>query len=368
MRTAIVTLANIAEPTVRQLQTALPEARVYGRVNRVRHCDEAFELASVLLPQLYREGVRIVGVCSSGILMRCLGPALADKHREPPVLAVASDGSSVVPLIGGHRGANALARDLASALGGHAAITTAADVTLGVALDEPRAGYRLATPEHYPNAVSRLLAGEPLRHDSDAPPVVGEGGDSLPRGDGTLGITVTSEALPSERGELHYAPLDHVLGVGCERGCSAEELRTLALDTLAAHGISRHAIAAVTSLDLKSDEPAVHALAAELGVPARFFSREALAAEAPRLANPSAIVAAEVGVPGVAEAAALAAVGPAGRLVVEKCKSARATCAVATRQSGVFESVEFGRSRGTLHLIGTGPGQPDWRLPAVEQV
>ncbi|MEM9601777.1 MAG: precorrin-3B C(17)-methyltransferase, partial [Pseudomonadota bacterium] len=103
-------------------------------------------------------------------------------------------------------------------------------------------------------------------------------------------------------------------------------------------------------------------------VPARFFSREALAAEAPRLANPSAIVAAEVGVPGVAEAAALAAVGPAGRLVVEKCKSARATCAVSTRQSGVFESVEFGRSRGTLHLIGTGPGQPDWRLPAVEQV
>ncbi|MEM6986277.1 MAG: cobalamin biosynthesis protein, partial [Pseudomonadota bacterium] len=368
MRTAIVTLANVAEPVVRRLQAALPDARVYGRVNRVQHCDEHFELASLLLPQLYRAGVRIVAVCSSGIVMRCLGPILADKHLEPPVLAVASNGSSVVPLIGGHRGANALARDLAVALDAHAAVTTAADVTLGVALDEPLPGYCLVTPEHYPNAVSRLLAGATLRHDSDLPPVVGDAGATLPRDGGEIGITVSADDLPSQRGELHYTPLKHVLGVGCERGCSASELQALVTRSLAEQGISSASIAAVVSLDLKSDEPAVQALAEALKVPARFFDREALAAQADRLANPSEIVRAEVGVPGVAEAAALAAVGDDGVLVMEKRKSARATCALAARREGVFESVSFGRARGAVHLIGTGPGQIDWRLPAVEQV
>ena len=47
-------------------------------------------------------------------------------------------------LASGHRGANRLARDIARALGGAAAVTTAGDVALGVALDEPPAGWRLA--------------------------------------------------------------------------------------------------------------------------------------------------------------------------------------------------------------------------------
>jgi len=315
LRTAIVTLANLAEPVVRQIKALLPEARVYGRAGRVDWCDEHFDLASVLLPALYREGVAIVAVCSSGIVVRCLGPVLADKHLEPPVVAVSSDGASVVPLIGGHRGANRLAREIGAHLGAHAAITTAADVTLGVALDEPLPGYRLATPEHYPNAVSRLLAGEALRDGSDAPPVVGVGVDALPTGGNDLSIAVSDRALPSRRGTLHYAPKNHVVGVGCERGCGASELLALVTESLEAANISPASVAAVVSLDLKADEPAVLALADSLAVPARFFDRDALAAEADRLANP-----------------------------------------------------DVGRARGTLHLIGTGPGQADWRLPAVDRV
>ena len=53
----------------------------------------------------------------------------------------------VVPLLGGHRGANRLARQIAEALEGKAAVTTAGDVALGVALDEPPAGWRLVNSE-----------------------------------------------------------------------------------------------------------------------------------------------------------------------------------------------------------------------------
>ena len=101
-------------------------------------------------------------MCASGILIRALAPLLASKEAEPPVVALAEDGSVAVPLLGGHHGANALARALAEALGGTAAITTAGDLRLGFALDEPPPGWRIANPERVKPVAAALLAGEPV--------------------------------------------------------------------------------------------------------------------------------------------------------------------------------------------------------------
>jgi cobalt-precorrin 5A hydrolase/precorrin-3B C17-methyltransferase len=134
---------------------------------------------------------------------------------------------------------------------------------------------------------------------------------------------------------------------------------------LAKAGLSPLAVAAVFSIDVKADEAAVLTLAESLGVPARFFDPATLEAETPRLATPSDLVFREVGCHGVAEGAALAAAGPGGTLVVAKTKSARATCAVA-RAPAVLDAAVTGRGRGTLAVIGTGPGDAVWRTPEVE--
>lgn len=123
------------------------------------------------------------------------------------------------------------------------------------------------------------------------------------------------------------------LGVGADSGISTAELALLVHDTLETHGISPLEIACIASLDSKRDEPAFHDLARSLGVPVRFFDVPTLNAEAPRLRTPSPRVEALIGVPGIAEAAALAAAGPGSVLVVPKTKSTRATCAIA-RQAG----------------------------------
>ncbi len=104
----------------------------------------------------------------------------------------------------------------------------------------------------------------------------------------------------------------------------------------------------------------MHRLAEHLGVPARFFTAEALLAETPRLRNPSERVFRETGCWGVAEGAALAAVGAAGRLVVEKRASRSATCAVA-RAAAALDPAALGRGQGRLFIIGIGPGEPAWR-------
>jgi cobalt-precorrin 5A hydrolase / precorrin-3B C17-methyltransferase len=317
------------------------------------------------LRALFAEGRPIVGICAAGILIRALAPALSDKRAEPPVVAVAEDGSSAVPLLGGHRGANQLARDIAALLGGHAAVTTAGDLALGVALDAPPAGWRLANPDDAPAIMAALVGGAPARLEGQAAWLR----DSLIRfdDDAAIRLIATIGRADGDRQTLVYHPQRLALGVGCERGAEAAELAAIAEATLAEGGLAAGAVACVVSLDLKADEPAVLELAGRLGVPARFFPAERLEEETPRLASPSDAVFREVGCHGVAEAAALAAAGPDGRLVVAKRKSARATCAVAVAPAPI-DPAAVGRGRGRLAIVGIGPGGPGWLTPEARRL
>jgi cobalt-precorrin 5A hydrolase/precorrin-3B C17-methyltransferase len=98
-----------------------------------------------------------------------------------------------------------------------------------------------------------------------------------------------------------------------------------------------------------------------------------LEALTPKLKNPSEIVFQEVGCHGVAEGAALAAVGDSGILLVPKVKSSgmsgagRATCAIA-ESAEYLDPQMIGRAQGTLFIVGTGPGTPQWRLPESEKM
>lgn len=121
----------------------------------------------------------------------------------------------------------------------------------------------------------------------------------------------------------------HVLGLGCERGTPDAEVMALAVEALKAAGIGGAELAAVASIDSRRNEAAILAVAAHFSVPAVFYDAVRLEAETPRLRNPSEIVFARVGCHGVAESAALAAIGADAELVLGKIKSRHATAAVA---------------------------------------
>ena len=131
--------------------------------------DASYAKATAHLAELFQQGRTIIGLCASGILIRALAPHLNDKRTEPPVVAVAEDGSSSVPLLGGHHGANTLAQKIAAITGGHAAITTASEVRFDSAFDESREGYTLANPEDMKSATASLLSGAPLAVNHSGP-------------------------------------------------------------------------------------------------------------------------------------------------------------------------------------------------------
>ena len=361
--TAVVLLGQGGAGVARALSDALDGARLHGLAGRIEGADVAFEDTARHLRGLFMAGEAIVGVCAAGILIRALAPVLGGKAGEPPVVAVAEDGSVVVPLLGGHRGGNRLAGDIGALLGVAAAVTTAGDLRFRVALDDPPAGWRLANGVDAKPFMAALLAGAGVRLTGDAPWLAGSG---LPfDDDGALEIVVTHEATEGGPERLVYHPAVLALGVGCERDAEPGELAALVADTMADAGLAPEAVAGVFSIDLKSDELAVLVLAADLAVPARFFDAAALDAETPRLANPSDVVFAEVGCHGVAEGAALAAAGAGGTLIAGKRKSKRATCAVALAAAPI-DAAASGRGRGSLAVIGTGPGGAHWRAPEAD--
>jgi cobalt-precorrin 5A hydrolase/precorrin-3B C17-methyltransferase len=267
--------------------------------------------------------------------------------------------------LGGHNGANALSRHIAAVLGGTAAITTASDLANGSALDDPPPGWTVANPEMMKPVAAAWLAGEAvaLRHDAGDPAWLLDGGAAF-ADTGAIAIRISHSAEPPQKDELLLHPPSLALGVGCERDVAPEALISLVDQTLEQAGLAPESVAVVTSLNVKMDEPAVHAVAAHLGVPVRFFDAPTLEAETPRLATPSDLVFRAVGCHGVAEGAALAAAGADAELVVPKIRGRQVTCAIA--RAPAIDAISVGTPRGHLAIVGTGPGAADYRAPAAD--
>ncbi len=339
---------------------ALTGGAVHGLRKRVGKADYFFDETGPYLRNLFKSSAPLIAVMSSGALIRLLAPALDNKHSEPPVLAVAEDGSSIVPLLGGHHGANDLARQIAAALGVHAAVTTAGDLRFGIALDAPPEGFKLVNPENAKDVMARLLAGESAVLKGEADWLSQSGLPLSP--DGAVELIISDRARQASFNSLHFAPATLAMGIGCARGAEAAEVIALAEAALKDNGLEPKALAGIFSIDLKADEAALNAAAAHFDVPLRLFDAAVLEKETPRLANPSQAVFAEVGCHGVSEGAALTAVGPDGALVVPKLKSRRSTVAIA-RAPLVINALENGRARGRLFVVGMGPGADAWRSP-----
>ena len=107
------------------------------------------------------------------------------------------------------------------------------------------------------------------------------------------------------------------LGLGCDRGTPLATVEAAIGQALAACGAGFADVAAVASIDLKADEPALLEIADQYGWHIRFYTAAELATvEVP---NPSETVRKHTGTPSVAEAAALLASGGEKRhLIVEK--------------------------------------------------
>ena len=308
----------------------------------------------------WKECKGIVLFLATGAVVRLIAPLLKDKRWDPGVVCVDDAGRFAVALCGGHEGgANALAERVADTLGAAPVVTTASD-SLGVpALDSlgERIGFRIEEGSDLAAVGAALVSGETVRLVSERRwPIgplpenvvqnvmpAGRPAVSIPEEPGGPLILITDrlfDVLPTKPAVV-YRPPSLVAGIGCSRGASAGEILNLLDSALREAGLSRKSVAALASIDVKSDEAGLLETADALGVPLHFRSAGEL--DAIEVPNPSPVVAGAVGTPSVAEAAVLAS---GAGLVLEKRKSKNATVAI-----GRFPV------RGRLALVSLGPGE-----------
>ena len=283
---------------------------------------------------------------ATGAAVRIVAPLLADKNRDPAVVCVDEGGRYAVALVGGHAGgANALARQVGGLLDAEPVLTTATDSAGRVALDT-LPGF--VTTGDVAAVTAAMLDGR-------APRVSNELGWPVPAdltvGDARERIVVTDRRVAAEPGVVALHPPSLVAGVGASTGAPARDVADLLAAALDGAGLARASVAEIATLDRKTSEPGLKAL----GLPLRGFTADALRDVA--VPTPSAVVAAAVGTPSVAEAAALLAAGPDAELVVHKQANAVATVAVARRAGPL----------GRLRIVGLGPGAAALRTPAAER-
>ncbi|SAK90499.1 precorrin-3 methyltransferase [Caballeronia fortuita] len=310
---AIVVLGAAALDTARRIQARFPESRVHALTGRA-DADIAYEDFGAHVRALYASGVPIVALCSAGIVIRAIAPCLADKGNEPPVLAVAQDGSAVVPLVGGMSGVNVLAREIGAALQVTPAITTSGELRFGQCLLAPPEGYVLADIEQGKRFVSDLLAGKATRIEGRAPWL--DDAD-LPRADDApRAVRITPHALHDEHSLVIHprcvvAWIDNDKDVA-ERVRSALRERNLAPLALAALTAPAHYMAS------RSLDDAARAL----NVPLRFCDT------APFDIDDARAIALHV-------------------------------------SDAPIDAQSIGRARGTLTVIGLGPGSAELMTPAA---
>lgn len=328
---AIIILGNGALATARRLQQLYPQALIHGLAERVTGADRTYHDFGATLRQLYQQDTPIIALCAAGIVIRSLTPVLLEKGAEPPVLAVAEDGSAVVPLLGGLAGVNVLAREIGADLGVAAAITTSGELRFGTCLLNPPSGYALADLEVGKRFVSDLLAGERVRIEGAAPWLADA---RLPEDDqARLAIHVGCDAREPSANELLIHPRNVLVAVHAGLSDLAEAVR----QALHASRIALPSLACLLAAEHDMAIPALHEAAAALGVPLRFApaagSLAQLAAHAvPQLLPPT--------------------------LVGEHL-----AIAIAKQP---LDLTTVGRVRGRLAVIGLGPGAADLMVPAVK--
>jgi cobalt-precorrin 5A hydrolase len=120
-----------------------------------------------------------------------------------------------------------------------------------------------------------------------------------------------------------------VAGVGCRKGAAATDIEAAISAALERCGVATEALGLIATSMAKGAEAGIVTAASALGVPVVLVSQGALEDAGHRTATKSERVLLRTGVPSLAEAAALAAAGPAARLIAPRVAVGPATCALA---------------------------------------
>lgn len=350
---AVVAITKHGVELARRLQRSFDHADVYY-MSKFARGDESgrniqlFEgSVRLLFPALFPAYEGIICIISLGAVVRMIAPLLKDKKVDPGIVVIDDKGEHVISVLSGHLGgANELTREVAAVLGAAPVITTASDVqkTIAVDLFGRRYGWTWESADKLTPVSASVVneervaviqeSGEPdwWTYSAPLPSHIRVYSDIITalsdEPQGALVVThrlLKPEEEPIMKNGVLYRPKVIVLGIGCNRGTSSEEIAAVIRETLEELQFSIRSVKAVCTIDLKKDEEGLLAVCAEYDWPLVCYTPEEL--NEMTIEDPSDTVYKFTGAYGVSEPAAKRFTG-AERLALVKKKSGNVTISV----------------------------------------
>lgn len=280
-----------------------------------------------------------IGAC--GIAVRAVAEHLKGKLTDAPVLVMDEAGNYVIPLLSGHMGgANALAVRLAEQTRALPVITTATDLNQTFAVDifAKRNGLTIVNKEGIAAVSAKLLEEGRITMSAE-----GEKADGTEEIQAEKGIVMTayppkhridvivSSTFHNEKALLMLKPKQYVIGIGCRRGKTENEISVFIESVLKELGITEEDIYMLASIENKKREEGILAWSSKRGIPFVTYTAQQLGKVEGSFTG-SSFVKKSVGVENVCERAALLACVDGGRLVLKKRAKDGMTIAAAIRK------------------------------------
>ena len=328
MRTAVISFTGRGREISAKIASGLPGA---ARFCFHRHTDdnaEIFTELSALIPGLFGSFEALVFVSSVGIAVRAVAAFLGSKVTDPAVVAVDDSGKFAVSVLSGHiGGANELARRVAEIVGAMPVITTATDSRGLFSPDifAKQNGLVICDMCAAKTVAAAIVNGEKAGFRCEYPhsllPLELTGSADCKTG---ICVSENAEDKPFET-TLNLLPKDLIVGIGCKRGTSANEITTRVMNVFSENRLDIRRLAGAATIDIKSGEPGLLKFCERFGLPLMTFSADELMSVSGEFSH-SDFTEKTTGADNVCERAAVCA---GGTLIVRKTAENGVTAAVA---------------------------------------
>ncbi len=264
----------------------------------------------------------IIFVGAVGIAVRAIAPSVKDKLSDSPVIVIDDTGSYVIPILSGHvGGADKIAVTIAELIGAEPVITTSTDLHEAFSADvfARENGLKIRNRDGIRKVSAKAIEGKRVTISvKDYPP------------EKPVNVIVADDT--DREYDLLLSPKKYTVGIGMKKDTDSVRAEEYILRVLKDNAIDMDDVYAVSTIDIKEDEPAVRYICDKYRLPLITFDADLLK-KAVGDFSASEFVLNTVGVDNVCERSAVLAAGPGAELIIRKQAENGITLAVAMRRS-----------------------------------
>lgn len=238
--------------------------------------------------ELFERYEVLIFIMATGIVVRSIASYIKNKLEDPAILVIDEKGKNVISLLSGHMGgANEMTNYISSLINANPVITTATDVNNKSSLDMIAKNLNAHIDNFRKNVkdINYLLV-----NDGNVGVYIDGNYKVDTRGfitikninefhrisnlDKIIYITNKDETDINDKRIIKVIPKDIVIGIGCRRNTSYEDIKNSLEDLLNKYNLSKNSIKEIGSVEIKKDEEGIIELAKNLKVPFKTVSIE----------------------------------------------------------------------------------------------